>query len=162
MDEADKLEDRIDKGVNRPHTIGSSLEVRRSSGSLAKTGRVGSTAKEVMAMLGKLALHYWRPDFSEQQAKLLFADFVEDLREYSPERIEAACTAYRRNPENRFFPTPGQLRACIPPLKVEAVYGSGDTRTSLNRPTGWYLRPRDKWLPEWREDEAPAYFRGKK
>jgi len=64
---------------------------------------------EVAAALSRLALHYWRPDFSPSQVKLLLQDFLHDLQRYSPSDIEYACEAYRRDPANKFFPTPGAL-----------------------------------------------------
>jgi hypothetical protein len=65
--------------------------------------------RAVGAYLARLALHYWRPDFTAGQAKLLFEDFYSDLRRYPVAEIEGACQSWRRNSANRFFPTPGQL-----------------------------------------------------
>lgn len=73
-----------------------------------KTSTENSKAEAVAASLARLALHYWRPDFAPQQARLLLADFLSDLAPYSPEEISAACDAYRRSGE-KFFPTPGNL-----------------------------------------------------
>ena len=64
---------------------------------------------EIAAILSKLALHYWRPEFSESQAKQLLQDFLQDLERYAVRDIEYACKVYRQNPENKFYPTPGQL-----------------------------------------------------
>lgn len=40
---------------------------------------------------------------------ILTANWWVDLQHLSYDRLEELCGAYRRNPENRFFPTPGQL-----------------------------------------------------
>lgn len=38
---------------------------------------------------------------------------LDDLGEFSVHKIELAIKAYRRDPENLFFPKPGQLRGLI-------------------------------------------------
>lgn len=60
-------------------------------------------------MLTQLSSHYWRPDFSSAQYRALIKDFISDLAPYSLEKIAAAIEAYRRAPENKFFPHPGAL-----------------------------------------------------
>lgn len=48
------------------------------------------------------------------------ADFCNDLRGKSIEEIRYGCRRYRMNPENRFFPTPGQLiEACKNPFDTK-------------------------------------------
>ena len=61
------------------------------------------------AILSKLALHFWRPDFTSAQAGMLIGDYLEDLKWYAPTAVEHACKVYRRKPDSRFFPTSGQL-----------------------------------------------------
>lgn len=41
------------------------------------------------------------------------ADYLSDLAAFTPEQINQACAEYRRNGENRFFPTSGQIRELI-------------------------------------------------
>jgi len=67
----------------------------------------------ILVLLGKLALVYWRPDFSPGQAKQLYSQYLDDLRPFAFADIAEAVTAYRQNPENKFYPTPGQLRGLI-------------------------------------------------
>lgn len=76
----------------------------------------GSTSEnmKISATLSRLALHFWRPDFTPIQAQYLMEDYLEDLRGYSSNQVESACRNYRRDPENKFFPTPGQLIDLIP------------------------------------------------
>lgn len=71
--------------------------------------------RTVGAILSKLALHYWRADFTPEQAKMLLADFYDDLGKFTPAEIQTACARWRRNPENRFFPTPGGLLGLLTP-----------------------------------------------
>jgi hypothetical protein len=63
-------------------------------------------------MLSKLAIHYWRPNFTPDQAKQLIFDFIDDLGRYDLADVQRAIVAYRRSPE-RFWPTPGALIALI-------------------------------------------------
>jgi hypothetical protein len=67
----------------------------------------------ILVLLGKLAVHYWRPDFTPGQARQLYADYVDDLREYALSDINDAMVKYRRNAESKFFPTSGQLVGII-------------------------------------------------
>lgn len=69
--------------------------------------------KAVVAILGKLALHYWRPDFTPEQSKQLYLDYVEDLMPYAVVAIGEAAKEWRRNPANKFFPKSGELIGLI-------------------------------------------------
>ena len=54
---------------------------------------------------------------SPQQVASRCADFCEDLKGKTLDEIRRGCMRYRRNPENKFFPTPGQLlEACRNPF----------------------------------------------
>lgn len=68
---------------------------------------------EISGILARLALHYWRPDFSPQQAKLLIEDMVCDLQGYSAGQVQDACASYRRKVENRFFPRGADIIALM-------------------------------------------------
>lgn len=68
-----------------------------------------SAAKQISAILSKLALHYWRPDFTPAQVNLLMGDYLDDLEGKSPYDVDAACRQYRSNPDNQYFPRTGQL-----------------------------------------------------
>ncbi len=63
----------------------------------------------IIALLGKLALHYWRPDFTPGQARQIYADYVYDLGQFALSDIAAAINRYRQNGANRFFPSSGAL-----------------------------------------------------
>ncbi len=48
---------------------------------------------------------------------ILFQTFIEDLAHKTLDEIRDGCRRYRTNPENRFFPSPGQLlEACRNPF----------------------------------------------
>jgi hypothetical protein len=64
---------------------------------------------EVMALLGKLILHYPQMNMGDNQLQVLFEDYLDDLVEFPSSAIAAACKEYRLNPENRFFPSIGWL-----------------------------------------------------
>lgn len=74
---------------------------------------------EVSAILARMALHYWRPDFTPEQTKLLIADYLHDLEEFSPALIETACSVYRKDGKNQFFPKSGQLIELMRPKNPE-------------------------------------------
>ncbi len=59
--------------------------------------------------LGRLSLHFWRPDFTPEQAKLLYEDFAHDMQGVTADELRAACQTWRTDPLNNFFPTPGKL-----------------------------------------------------
>jgi hypothetical protein len=79
----------------------------------AEIEAVNAKDAAILVLLGKLAVHYWRPDFTPGQARQLYADYVEDLREYSLRDINNAILKYRRDAESKFFPTCGQLVGII-------------------------------------------------
>jgi hypothetical protein len=98
-----------DHSRNNLPTTNSSRELSSQSASTVEWR--GQTA----AILSKLALHYWRPDFNAGQVKQMLGDYFEDLAAFTPADIEAACAAYRRNPENRYFPRAAELLAILKP-----------------------------------------------
>ncbi|MBI3678034.1 MAG: hypothetical protein HY243_15605 [Proteobacteria bacterium] len=67
------------------------------------------TQAQLAAQLGRLALHYWRPDFTAEHVKLMLADFFADLNGATESHVIEACARYRRNAKNAYFPTPGKL-----------------------------------------------------
>lgn len=71
----------------------------------------------MLAVLNKIALHYWRPDFEPSQFKHLMGDYLNDLAAYSPDDVEAACESFRRNPDNKFYPRVGELLAILKPKR---------------------------------------------
>ena len=72
-------------------------------------------AKQLAILLAKLAVHYYRPDFTPAAAQSLIADMVDDLASFGISDVERAIKEYRTNPENRFFPNSGQLIAILQP-----------------------------------------------
>jgi hypothetical protein len=67
--------------------------------------------EEIMTCLGKLILHCPQANMGENQLRLLFEDYLDDLSPYPANAIAEACKEYRLNPENRFFPSSGWLLA---------------------------------------------------
>lgn len=79
----------------------------------------------VATALLRLQAHYWRPDFTPAQAKELYADFIEDLSDLPPDILDEAIRQYRRDPERKFFPRPGEILGLAEPMLTErrrAVY----------------------------------------
>lgn len=108
-------------------------------------------------MLSKLAMHYYRPDFTQAQAKLLIADYVRDLAPYALGDVQTAMDEYRRAPDSKFFPAVGELlRRCEAAVK-ERLARTKPQRPlpTESRPIMWWRLPRELWKPHWRESEIP-------
>lgn len=88
-------------------------------------------------ILGKLALHYWRPDFTAEQAKLVMGDYLDDLEGYDAAHLQTACEIYRRGRGNEFFPKICQLLEVLNPPK--AVWDSGRPRLPAYRTSDYLL-----------------------
>lgn len=98
--------------------LGTREEVARCLESLM-ANTVGCDPKRLIAHLRALAVTHPMQELSEAEASLKFRIFCEDLRNVPEAVIEAACRSYRRDPKNRFFPTPGQLLAlCEPEMRA--------------------------------------------
>lgn len=127
-----------------------------------------SPRKLKTALLAKLALHYYRPDFGPTQVKQLIEDFLDDLETWSVYSVERACRAYRNNPENRFFPTPGQLKGELDKLEEQSIRSHRASQpafkaTDYMRLTGpnaeaKHLEPIGDILRRNGEPEAAAYY----
>lgn len=109
-------------------------------------------------MLSKLAVHYYRPDFTEAQAKSLISDMVEDLSDFAVHEVESAIRAYRRDANNKFFPTSGALREPILDERKEQRHLERIGKRPLPtdpRPIMWWMLPEQLWKPHWRETDIP-------
>ena len=92
----------------------------------------GAGPDHVATALLRLQGHYWRPDFSPAQARALYEDFMDDLGHIPPDILDEACTTYRRDPEARFFPRPGQLLAIAEPLLAERRRAAARIEKAVN------------------------------
>lgn len=79
----------------------------------AEREAIAQKDEAILVLLAKLAVVYWRPDFTAGQAKQLYTQYLDDLRPFGFKDIAAAIETYRQNPENKFYPLPGQLRGII-------------------------------------------------
>jgi hypothetical protein len=81
-----------------------------------------ATPRDIVTELERLALvpAFWRPDMDPRKWAMLFETYHEDLRGLSVEQIRSGCKAWRNNPDNTKFPTPGQLREACDPLKTSS------------------------------------------
>lgn len=90
------------------------------------TSSQGATASqetaEKLVALARLQSHFYQPGQTSQQIRAVLEDMLDDLKEYSPQNIERACKYYRSNPENRFFPTSGQLIGALTPPKTPTYH----------------------------------------
>lgn len=103
----------------KPRSINIWLDSLRSTAgtarSMTEAEQAAAAQKDdaILAVLAKLAMIYWRPDFTPGQAKHLYAQYLDDLREFAFADIVEAAQKYRRDAANKFFPLPGQLRGLI-------------------------------------------------
>ncbi len=101
-------------GPSGPQSMNIWLDSLRSTAQAAsqmtETERTVSKQKDdaILILLGKLALNYWRPDFTASQARELYSQYLEDLRPWPFQEIVSALKKYRQSGE-KFFPTSGQL-----------------------------------------------------
>jgi len=115
----------------------------------------------VVMALSKLAVHYYRPDFTEGQAKSLISDMVGDLGEFSVGEIEAAIAAYRQAPPSagkaKYFPDSGTLRKLASDERAHrrAVAAAPVQAVWPGRPLMWWMRAKQLWHPSWIENDVP-------
>jgi hypothetical protein len=83
-------------------------ELRTALGEII-AGPEKASVRDFATVLGKLSLHYWRPEFTPEQAKLLYGDFVRLLDGVTALELRIAADEWLMDPLNRFYPTPGQL-----------------------------------------------------
>lgn len=112
-------------------------------------------------MLAKLAQHYYRPDFTEGQARQLIRDYVEDLAEFSVSSLDEAVREYRRDAKSKFFPPVGRLRElaiAADKRNAEALrYAHQRPLPKETRPLMWWNLP--FWRDHWHESEIPDEHR---
>lgn len=96
-----------------PRTTISSSALRQRSGGLISATNSQPEREAKAVEISRLALHFWRPDFTPRQVKSVMSDYLDDLAGRSAWEVAEACKAWRRDGANRFFPTPGQLLALM-------------------------------------------------
>lgn len=83
------------------------------SAPISQATPIPTERKQIAAILAKLSLHYWRPDYTPEQARMVMEDYLDDLRGYSPAQVAQACADYRKLPDSKFFPASGALLALL-------------------------------------------------
>ena len=66
----------------------------------------------ILQSLTRLALHYPRSTRSPEEQAIWLADYAADLSHYDPDKVDEACTRWRRS-EAKSFPKSGELLASI-------------------------------------------------
>lgn len=69
------------------------------------------TREDLVRQLLKLDAIFPGSTTTPDQMTLRYQVFYDDLRHLTERELAVACERYRKNPENRFFPTLGQLLA---------------------------------------------------
>lgn len=107
-------------------------------------------------MLGKLAVHYYRPDFTEGQARQLILDYLDDLADFPLHVTEKAIRAYRCDPGSEFFPKLGRLIELAKRAERDAEAPSKPLPALReSRSIRWWSQCKLLWKPHWRESEVP-------
>lgn len=88
--------------------LGDHIAVRDAVSGLA-AGPERASPKDFAKELGRLAVHYWRPDFSPDQARMLYGDFIRLLEGCTAAELREASDEWIMDPLNSFYPTPGKL-----------------------------------------------------
>jgi hypothetical protein len=110
-------------------------------------------------LLSRLAVHYFRPDFTEGHAKLLIEDYVQDLAGCSVADVEHAIKVYRTTPapngKSKYFPDVATLlQIASQKAQERAARQTAQRALPDSRPSFWWLQ--DHWKPHWQESEIPA------
>lgn len=110
--------------------------------------------------LARMAIHFYRPDFTEQHAKLLIQDYVTDLSDLDTCDVETAIRTYRQAPPQpgkpKYFPDSATLRQLAVAAAKDRILMSRPLKPLTDsRPIMWWLRPQESWKPNWRESDIP-------
>lgn len=139
--------------ANNLHTINSSLPQLRSSG---RNWSPQERAAIVLA-LSRLAISYYRPDFTEGQAKVQIQDMLHDMDSYPASDVNTAIVRWRNDPQKRFFPRGAELgELARQEVKHRREIGDGKAVYSEwgelqhSRPAMWEYQPKRFWKAEWR------------
>lgn len=85
-----------------------------------------------------------------------------DVDEFPVAEIEVALQAYRREPKNKFFPTPGAIREIILEGRRERAQMDkigAPIRNFDSRPIMWWLQPKSIWQDHWMVADIPSQHR---
>lgn len=96
-------------------------------------------ADAIIELLAKLAVVYWRPNFSEAQLRELYSQYLDAVEKFAFKDIALALEKWRNDGANKFFPTPGELRNLI------------------ITPPSWWCSGRLEWSKELLEDSAREF-----
>lgn len=115
-------------------------------------------------MLSMLALNYYRPSFTEGQARQLINTMISDLEEFPLPEIDMAIKLYRQQPaapgKDKFFPDISVLRNIIMVGQRERAALDRDQKGKPkiyqeSRPLMWWFHRKRFWKPHWREEDIP-------
>jgi hypothetical protein len=97
-----------------------------------------ATSEQIAARITGLVVHFGHSMKSEGEYRSWLRDFCQDLAGKTDAQLEYACGRYRRDPKNRFMPTPGQiLELCNSPFADKPPRSAGrDTGTHGWQPWG--------------------------
>lgn len=85
-----------------------------------------ATARDWALALGKLTLHYWAPDFTPEQAREKYGDFIRLLDGLTASEVRDACDQWSMDATKNWFPRPGNFHEMVKDrLRDRAVAKTG-------------------------------------
>jgi hypothetical protein len=110
-----------------------------------------------------LAVHFYRPDFTEAQAKSMITDMVRDLAGLDIRDLERGIAVYRQTPfplgKFKPFPDSGTLIRLANVERNHRVEIEGKQAVKPqfgeSRPIMWWMQPPYLWRSHWREADIP-------
>ena len=78
-----------------------------------RRGAVWASAKQIVEQMQDLEIVFPDESLTKQQLERRRELYCIDLGRLTERELQVACERYRKNPENKRFPTPGQLLGLV-------------------------------------------------
>lgn len=114
-------------------------------------------------MIAALLTHYWTGDEHERLRQQQLHDWLEDLVEFTPELVGEACKEYRRGPDHKRRPLPGDIRMICIRIRVADATRVTDRKAIADARSPWPDWLAELWgpAPMGPSDRAEAIARDK-
>jgi hypothetical protein len=110
-----------------------------------------ATPHQIVGALLALAVNFYRPDFSEAQAKIIVNQQLDDFADVPADILAEACTTWRRT--EKWFPKPSELLALTGPMLRKRRDALADVSRVMDRIEG-RSRSGDNFQPLTGEQEG--------
>lgn len=134
-----------------PYRDGRALSITSSK---ASGERSVSDDRQIASLIGRLLVHYWTENMPASMREAQAQDWLEDLREFGPGVVSAACTEWRQKPGGK-RPTPGDIRVlCIERQRFAKAFPALPARDTTEEDA---RRLADKWAQGHGYSDIEAY-----